>query len=165
MSNERKSATLGMPHGTATHRLRKNILFHFLVRLNENSCFKCGQTITTADEMSIEHKLPWEGRSAELFWDLNNIAFSHSYCNVRHYNPGPSPKLGPKGTSWCTRCKKFEPVENFWRDSSHWNGLQDSCKKTKHNYRRKGLSACGEMANAEDLKPSAHNELTGSSPV
>jgi hypothetical protein len=81
---QRVVAQLGMPPGTAAGRLRKIILFHLLCRLEENICFKCAKEIVTVDELSIEHKEPWEGRSAELFWDLNNIAFSHLRCNTIH---------------------------------------------------------------------------------
>lgn len=92
MSNEKKSATLGMPHGTASNRLRKNILFHLLQKLNEAVCFKCQQAIVSVEDLSIEHKKPWEGISAELFWDIENIAFSHLHCNkpdrqFRKYTP------------------------------------------------------------------------------
>lgn len=86
MSNEKKSATLGMPHGTACNRLRKNILFHLLKKLNENICFKCEIAIESVDDLSIEHKKPWEGRDPSLFWDIENIAFSHLHCNRPHVN-------------------------------------------------------------------------------
>src|SRR5271170_1579899 len=86
MGNEKKTQTLGMPFGTACGRLRKNILFHLLTRLKENICFKCGLTIEKVEDLSIEHKLPWEGRSADLFWSLDNIAFSHLHCNRPHTN-------------------------------------------------------------------------------
>lgn len=91
-SNERKTETLGMPHGTATNRLRKNILFHLLKKHGENYCFKCSELIEEVEDLSIEHKKPWQGVSAELFWDLENIAFSHLHCNrpdrvFRKYTP------------------------------------------------------------------------------
>jgi hypothetical protein len=92
MSNEKKSATLGMPHGTAMHHLRKNVMFHLLKKLNENVCFKCSAAIEKVEDLSIEHKKPWEGISAELFWDIENVAFSHLHCNrpdrqFRKYTP------------------------------------------------------------------------------
>jgi hypothetical protein len=83
-SNRKRAAFLGMPFGTACGRLRKNILFHLLKRLNENVCFKCREVIETSKELSVEHKLPWEGISVELFWDLENISFSHLRCNRPH---------------------------------------------------------------------------------
>lgn len=79
----RKSQFLGMPHGTASSRLRKLILFDLLRRHKENICFKCTQLIEKVEELSIEHKKPWEGVSVELFWNLENIAFSHLICNTK----------------------------------------------------------------------------------
>lgn len=138
MSNENKTRTLGIPFGTACGRLRKNILFHLLTRLKENVCFKCSQAIEKVDDLSIEHKTPWENRSADLFWDLNNIAFSHLRCNVPHTprnNGGWNRKEAPEGMAWCVGCQIFEPAENFWASRSHWNGLQKYCKQTHHRNR------------------------------
>jgi hypothetical protein len=148
---------LGMSHGAAVGQLKKRILFNLLKRLKENFCFKCGECIDLVGDLSIEHKQPWENISADLFWDLDNIAFSHLGCNRPHFRHGGEGKrkIGPEGTSWCTGCQIFEPIENFWKDKSNWSGLSGFCKKTKHYYREKDLSACGEKANAEDLKPSA----------
>ena len=73
-SAARKSAFLGMPHGTAANRLRKMILFHLLEKRGENICFNCAKRINTAAELSIEHKQPWEGVSLELYWSMDNIA-------------------------------------------------------------------------------------------
>lgn len=35
----------------------------------------------TIDTFSIEHKEPWLHNSPELFWDLENITYSHKKCN------------------------------------------------------------------------------------
>ncbi|HEX8686441.1 MAG TPA: HNH endonuclease, partial [Pyrinomonadaceae bacterium] len=121
---------LGMPHGTACNRLRKMVLFDLLRRHGENVCFKCGGTIETAEELSIEHKQPWEGISTELFWSPDNIAFSHLRCNKnhRHKSGGASRrKVGPEGTAWCRNCKAFLPLFAFSRHALRWNGLQPWC--------------------------------------
>lgn len=97
MGNARKDATLGMSHGTACSKLRKMILFEVLKRHNENVCVRCQKPIFSADELSIEHLKPWEGISAELFWSLDNIAFSHMACNRPH-------RCGPTVTS-CSQCR------------------------------------------------------------
>jgi hypothetical protein len=133
MSNEKKNATLGMSHGTACGRLRKNILFSLLVQLKENICFKCSKPIENVGDLSIEHKKPWEGISADLFWDLENIAFSHLRCNVPHtYGGGGwNRKNAPEGKSWCAGCQDFLDLTNFWSDSSKWNGLSIYCKLCK----------------------------------
>jgi len=76
-----KDDQLGMPYGTACHRLRKMILFDLLEKRGENVCYRCGKLIDTYDELSVEHKKAWLNVNPELFWDLDNIAFSHLRCN------------------------------------------------------------------------------------
>jgi hypothetical protein len=43
----RKSAFLGIAHGTATNRLRKMVMFSLLEKHGENICFKCSEKIKT----------------------------------------------------------------------------------------------------------------------
>jgi hypothetical protein len=145
-SNEKKAATLGMPHGTATNRLRKNILFYLLKKHDENVCARCQQPIETVDDLSIEHLKPWEGISAELFWDLENIelfwdleniAFSHLHCNRPHRNLGGTPRRveAPQGQSYCFGCEQNKDVKEFHAHSQRWNGVSEECKdcKSKRN--------------------------------
>ena len=82
--NEIKAKQLNMPTGTASAILRKNIMFHLLKRLGENFCFQCKKEIETVDELSIEHKIPWlhSENPTELFFSIDNIAFSHLKCNI-----------------------------------------------------------------------------------
>ena len=129
-SGARKSAFLGMSRGTAVNRLRKMVMFHLLQKHGENVCFKCSKIIESADELSIEHKQPWENISVEPFWSLDNIAFSHRRCNVPHNYRGNGEwrrKVGPEGTAWCRRCKAFLSVQQFSRNRTRWNGLQSWC--------------------------------------
>lgn len=88
--NDKKRSQLGMPNGTATARLRKSILFQLVKETGRNICHQCGKEIVSEDELSIEHKIPWldSENPIELFFDLNNIAFSHLRCNIgtcRHH--------------------------------------------------------------------------------
>lgn len=142
----RKSAFLGMPHGTACNRLRKMIMFDLLRKHGENVCFKCSEKIKTAEELSIEHKQPWEGVSVELFWSMDNIAFSHLRCNRNHrYKSGGAKRrrVGPEGTAWCRNCKAFLPVSAFSRHRERWNGLQpwcNGCMKARHDKSRRTAS-------------------------
>ena len=82
MSNIKNEA-LGMSHGTAANRLRKNILFALVCQLNLNICYRCGEKFYTVSEFSIEHRQPWlsADNPKEAFFDLGNIAFSHLKCN------------------------------------------------------------------------------------
>ena len=78
-----KSKQLGIPFGTACHRLRKIVLFHYVKKAGEANCFKCTLPIEIVEDLTIEHKLPWQGKDNKLFWDLSNIAFSHKKCNKK----------------------------------------------------------------------------------
>lgn len=82
-SNIKKAEQLGMPIGTASGKLRKSLFFEFLKRLNLHYCFQCGSEICSEDELSIEHKIPYldSENPVKLFFDLDNIAFSHLSCN------------------------------------------------------------------------------------
>lgn len=78
MSN--KQEQLGMNPSTAQARLLKDILFKFA---KETPCYHC-KGMLTRETFSIEHKVPWlhSENPKELFFDLNNISFSHLSCNI-----------------------------------------------------------------------------------
>lgn len=83
-NTQKKYTQLKMPQGTAANRLRKTLMFHLIQKLGENYCFQCGAEILHADDMTIEHKIPWLDSEdpVDLFFNLNNIAFSHFKCNI-----------------------------------------------------------------------------------
>lgn len=78
----KRDVQLGMNYGTASNRLVKDILFSLIVETKKDICFQCGEKILRSD-LSIEHKMPWldTENPTEVFFDLNNIAFSHLSCN------------------------------------------------------------------------------------
>jgi hypothetical protein len=84
MSNSEKSKQLGMPHGTAANRLRKKILFALLELAELNECWRCGEKMGDIDEFSIDHIEPWlhSNDPIGLYFDLDNVAFSHIKCNI-----------------------------------------------------------------------------------
>ena len=84
-----KAAQLGMPWGTANNRLRKSIMFKYIKMAGDDICFRCEKVIERIEDLSIEHKLSWQGVSTQLYWDLDNIAFSHLSCNT-----GPTRFMG-----------------------------------------------------------------------
>ncbi len=104
-----------MPIGTASHRLRKSVMFALLKELNKNFCFRCGAEIQNVDELSIDHKQDWLNSDDPLgnFFNIDNIAFSHLKCNC---DSGRSNKTGVKHPSHraynegcrCDECKKVE---------------------------------------------------------
>jgi hypothetical protein len=78
-----KSLQLGMSYSNARSKLTKLLLYDFSKRLNIDICFVCSKKIETITEFSIEHKIPWlySKKPINLFFDINNIAFSHLRCN------------------------------------------------------------------------------------
>lgn len=84
MAKDKKQEQLGMPIGTAAHRLRKSLLWKYAQKCGDTTCFQCGKPIETIDEFTVEHKVPWldSDDPVGLFFDLDNIAFSHHSCNV-----------------------------------------------------------------------------------
>lgn len=83
-NNKKKANVLGMPYGTANGKLKKNLMFNLVCKLNLNICFHCNTEINKVEEFSIEHKIPWlnSDKPVELFFNLENISFSHLKCNV-----------------------------------------------------------------------------------
>lgn len=82
---KRKHDQLGLDFSTATARLKKTIMFSLVRDVNRDNCFRCGKKIETPEELSVEHKESWQDSEdpVKLFYDLNNIAFSHLSCNVK----------------------------------------------------------------------------------
>lgn len=137
-----------MPFGTAMGRLRKILLFEQLKKHGEHVCFKCSKFIETVEELSVEHKQPWLHVSPELFWDIDNIAFSHLKCNKpdRPYKMSESQKavlrkIGPEGTAWCQKHQQFLPIENFSKSKIRWNGLNTRCRDCDHYWRETKVAA------------------------
>lgn len=80
---DKKAVQLGMNPSTASNRLVKDILFSLIVETKRDYCHVCGDKILRND-FSIEHKIPWLDSEdpQKLFFDLDNIAFSHLKCNI-----------------------------------------------------------------------------------
>lgn len=139
--NKNKDMHLGMSYGKAQNILRKNIIFNFVRRCKEDICFRCGEIIETVDELSIEHKIPWLYEDISLYWNLNNIAFSHIKCNrPNRPNGGRIPrsgrKIGPEGTAWCYKHKEFLSLQEFTSNISRWNKVNSICKAHNNEYRK-----------------------------
>ena len=111
---DKKTKQLGMNPGTASNRLKKNLLFEFAKRLDMHWCYQCGAEIKDCDDFTIEHKTPWlhSEDPRGLFFDIDNIAFSHKSCNYkaarnRKGMPCPSLTAYRKGCR-CDDCKKLK---------------------------------------------------------
>jgi hypothetical protein len=82
VDRDKAIAQLGMPYGTASQRLKKSVMLMLAQKCSMDICHQCGHRIETPEELSIEHVRPWLDGDVQLFWDLNNIGFSHLSCNV-----------------------------------------------------------------------------------
>ena len=80
----KKMQQLGMNPSTASGRLVKDLLWSFIVSTENNKCFHCGKPMTR-ENFSIEHKIPWLDSEdpVSLFFDIENISYSHHSCNVK----------------------------------------------------------------------------------
>jgi hypothetical protein len=121
-----KDKLLGMPFGTASHRLRKEIMFSMVKELGRDRCFRCGEKIEHIDDLSIEHKSPWQSAPdpKASFFSLDNISFSHLTCNSGTGDRGPE---ASHGTVWrylkyrC-RCNKCKAVKANYRRQRYTSG-------------------------------------------
>lgn len=84
-STRKKKEQLGINPGTASSMLKKSLLFQMAQKLSLDYCYQCKERIVSVDQFSIEHKEPWldSDDPIKLFFDLDNIAFSHLSCNAR----------------------------------------------------------------------------------
>jgi len=118
-----------MDPGTAAHRLRKAILFSFAKRLDLNWCYQGGCEIEDIHRFTIEHKVPWLDSEdpVDLFFNMDNIAFSHDSCNYRASRgrigkPCPSVTAYRKGCR-CEGClnakRQYRENKKKYKDSNN----------------------------------------------
>ena len=79
---DKKLTQLGMNPSTANGRLLKDLLYNFVIQAG-HKCFRCNEELTR-ETFSIEHTTPWldSENPLELFFALDNIAYSHLSCNI-----------------------------------------------------------------------------------
>lgn len=94
MKEDKKAKQLGMNPSTASGRLVKDILWDLIVKTDQHFCCKC-QKEMTRQTFSIEHLVPWldSENPLSLYFDLENISFSHLSCNVADNRGGPKRKI------------------------------------------------------------------------
>jgi hypothetical protein len=147
-----------MPFGTACNKLRRMVMFHVLQRHKENVCFKCGKIILKLEDLTLEHKEAWQDVGPELFWDLNNIAFSHRQCNLPK---GIVRREIVDGMLWCSNCKQYKLISSFHRERKQRTGYALLCKHCSNSKRRevKATGACNSCGAVRGTRPfrSSHN--------
>lgn len=81
--DDRVTEFLGMTDAAARFRLSRLVMFKLAGELGKLVCFQCDDPIQTVEEFSIEHKIPYLWVDVNLYWDLDNVAFSHLLCNIK----------------------------------------------------------------------------------
>lgn len=81
--SDKKKIQLGMNPSTAANRLVKDVLWKLVVETKQDTCYRCGLPMSR-ETFSIEHKEAWLDSEdpVGLYFDLDNISFSHLRCNV-----------------------------------------------------------------------------------
>lgn len=124
--NKRKEQ-LGVHPATASGRLLRDLLFHYVMK-ESHKCFRCDGELER-DNFSIEHKIPWlnSDNPIELFYDLDNITYSHQKCNYGAHAVPHKLDLTPKERAERNRLKWAEYKRNTYNS-----------EKRSEKYRTKG---------------------------
>lgn len=128
MSKQEKKKQLGMDPGTASNRLVKDLLWDFIVKSGQDFCFQCGAQMER-DNFSIEHKEPWlhSEDPLGLFFDLDNISFSHHSCNCAASRGSPKIYVDEKAR------QRARDQRKYWSKSP-----EERRKKRREQYLRTG---------------------------
>lgn len=104
--SEEKKRQLGMAPGTARNKLVKRLMFKLAQKCSQDICFQCEERIEDFDELSIEHKIPWlhSDNPVRLYFDLDNVCFSHLCCNNKAARSDHRKKHGKKRYEKGCRC-------------------------------------------------------------
>lgn len=141
--NQEKQKQLGMSIGKANNRLRKKILFSLIKACGLDNCYRCNKIIDEISDLSIEHIKPWlhSENPSELYFDLDNIAFSHLSCNSACARK-PNQITNKVGYLWCWRCQQYKKIEEF-PPSAQNNRVKD-CTKCYSSYRSEYRNRTGK---------------------
>jgi len=140
----KRTEQLGMNYSTAVAQLRKLILFKLAKQCQLDICVRCKEPILSVDDFTIDHIEAWLDTNTELFWNLENVGFSHTYCNsATKRTPYPTKAIEwmkehnkpPLGEAWCSFGKHFTPTNNFTKNRGRWNKLADSCRSCRKRFR------------------------------
>lgn len=128
-ANKKKAEQLGMNHSTANARLRKDLIFYMMRKLGEGNCYQCGEEILSIDDMSIEHKEPWLDSEdpVGLFFNIENIAFSHLSCNVGAARRSNT-TITYGDSQACNSCGEIKKLGEFDQHKARANGYVGECK-------------------------------------
>ena len=139
-SDKERAKQLGMSMTNAHRLLARMVVFRLFQRLGEDFCYRCGKKIETLKDFSFDHKEPWLHISADLFWDVSNIAASHRTCNT-------SVRRGrPKKFSGDVKAVNRQQFASYYADSvkrDKWNARRRELYAKKHTVEDKVVESSG----------------------
>ena len=136
--NKKKNLQLNMSYGKANNILRRMIMLNLLQKLGKDICYRCNKKINTVFELSIEHKQAWldSNDPVKMFFDLNNISFSHLLCNNKHKRYH-NKIIVPDGMFYCYKCKKIKNINESNKSCRKYGYICKECHKLKMRILRK----------------------------
>jgi len=133
--------------------MRQNVVFSLVKLCGYDICIRCSKKIETVEELSYDHLQNWlhAENAIELFFDPNNIRFSHKTCNIKarsqHYSRS---NTGFKGVS-------LEKAGGRYRATMGYKGVDgkrvsikigryDTATQAAAAYDQKAVEILGEKA-------------------
>jgi hypothetical protein len=133
---------LGEKFSIARHKLNRQIFFSLIQKLGLNVCYRCQRAIENYYEVSIDHKEPWlhKENAVDLFYNLENIAFSHRRCNSKYFRFGKlENNSGYRGV--------YKTRDNRWYAKSGKNlGTFQTKEEAAHAYDKYVIETQGDRA-------------------
>ena len=130
--NKKKASQLGVSFGKAANRLRKLVMFRLIQKTGEDMCFRCGEQIEAVADLSLEHRMPWLDSTdpVGLFFDLENVTFSHISCNsgARKNGTFVTRRRGD-GKLRCSHCHNWKAEDAFTIDRRDVTGRACECRQ------------------------------------
>ena len=119
LMSDKKTKQLGMNPSTASHRLVKDLLWKLIETTGQDACCKCGEPMSR-ETFSIEHVTPWldSDDPVGLYFDLDNVGFSHLRCNIKDAKNGRKIVHGcgtPQAYDRGCRCKPCVEAKSNYR--------------------------------------------------
>ena len=99
----------GISASTLRMRSLRRLMFYLVTATDMNKCSRgdCSNKskIITMDNFSVEHARPWRGNPPGLYYDTDNIVFSHRACNRSDQDP--------LARLYCYSCQSMVSSEDF----------------------------------------------------